>query len=147
MPLHVSSTCAHHQEVKITLHSLWYHHTYRCDTRGCVMQFWLPDDEYMCSKHVEAGNKLIVKQILCIKLVKYWNKYTEMHGQQNVRIKKQVIFCPHRANILNVTLCRSAWGLMFRNLICFWTDFFMLFPKIQPISPIIPFFWDNWSKL
>ena len=26
MPLHVSSTCAHHQEVKIVLHSLWYHH-------------------------------------------------------------------------------------------------------------------------
>jgi len=26
-----------------------------------------------------------VKQILCIKLVKYWNKYTEMHGQQNVK--------------------------------------------------------------
>jgi len=29
MPLHVSSTCAHHQEVKIVLHSLWYHHTSR----------------------------------------------------------------------------------------------------------------------
>ena len=29
MPLHVSSTCAHHQEVKIALHSLWYHHSYR----------------------------------------------------------------------------------------------------------------------
>ena len=27
MPLHVSRTCAHHQEVKIVLHSLWYHHT------------------------------------------------------------------------------------------------------------------------
>jgi len=27
MPLHVSSTCAHRQEVKIALHSLWYHHT------------------------------------------------------------------------------------------------------------------------
>jgi len=27
MPLHVLSTCAHHQEVKIALHSLWYHHT------------------------------------------------------------------------------------------------------------------------
>jgi len=26
MPLHVSSTCAHHQEVKVALHSLWYHH-------------------------------------------------------------------------------------------------------------------------
>ena len=27
MPLHVFSTRAHHQEVKIALHSLWYHHT------------------------------------------------------------------------------------------------------------------------
>jgi len=48
MPLHVSSTYAHHQQVKIVLHSIWYHHTYRwyetatyrCDdTRGCIMQF------------------------------------------------------------------------------------------------------------
>ena len=51
--------CAHHQEVKILLYSLWYHHTYRwtsgaqvergpvhgtatyrCDdTRGCIIQF------------------------------------------------------------------------------------------------------------
>jgi len=66
MPLHVSSTYAHHQEVRIALHSLWYHHTYRCDdARGCVMQFWPPDDEHMCSKHVEAWNKLIVKQKFC----------------------------------------------------------------------------------
>ena len=66
MPLHVSRTCAHRQEVKIALHSLWYHHTYRCDdTRGCVMQFWPPDDEQMCSKHVETWNKLIVKQKFC----------------------------------------------------------------------------------
>ena len=27
MPLHVSSTCARRQEVKIVLYSLWYHHT------------------------------------------------------------------------------------------------------------------------
>ena len=27
MPLHVSRTCAHRQEVKIVPHSLWYHHT------------------------------------------------------------------------------------------------------------------------
>ena len=27
MPLHVSSTCAHRQEVKIVLYSLWNHHT------------------------------------------------------------------------------------------------------------------------
>ena len=66
MPLHVSSICAHHHEDKITLHRLWYHHTYSCDdTRGCVIQFWPPDDEHMCSKHVEAWNKLIVKQKVC----------------------------------------------------------------------------------
>jgi len=41
MPLHVSNTCTHHQEVKIVLYSLWYHHTYRRDdTRDCVMQFY-----------------------------------------------------------------------------------------------------------
>jgi len=45
---------------------LWYHHTYRCDdTRVCVIQFWPPDDEHMCSKHIEAWNKLTVKQKFC----------------------------------------------------------------------------------
>jgi hypothetical protein len=39
IPLHVSRTCVHHPEGKIALHSLWYHHTYRCP------------------KHVEACNK------------------------------------------------------------------------------------------
>jgi len=29
------------------------------DTRGCVMQFWPPDDEHMCSKHVDAWNKTL----------------------------------------------------------------------------------------
>jgi len=50
--------------------------TYRCDdTRGCVRQFWLPDDEHMCSKYVEAWYKLTVTKILCIKLANYWDKY------------------------------------------------------------------------
>ena len=36
--------------------------TYRCDdTKGCIIQFWTPDDEHMCSKHVEAWNKGIIK--------------------------------------------------------------------------------------
>jgi len=26
--------CAHHQEVKIALHSLWYHHTYSWPSRA-----------------------------------------------------------------------------------------------------------------
>ena len=91
MPIHVSSTCVHHQDVKIALQSLWYHQTYRWPSRaqverglqsslnlckrrppiglmipgGFVMQFWPPDDEYVCSKHVEVWNKLIVKQKFC----------------------------------------------------------------------------------
>ena len=44
--------------------------TYMCDdTRDGIIQFWPPDDEPVCSKHVEAWNKLIVKQILCINVV------------------------------------------------------------------------------
>jgi len=39
--------------------------TYRCDgTRGCVTQFWRPD-KHMCSKLVEAWNKLTEKQKFC----------------------------------------------------------------------------------
>jgi hypothetical protein len=36
--------------------------TYRCDdTRDCIIQFCPSDDEHLCSKHVEAWNKLIIK--------------------------------------------------------------------------------------
>ena len=29
--------------------------TNRCDdTKDCIIQFWSPDDEHLCSKHVEA---------------------------------------------------------------------------------------------
>ena len=32
--------CAHRQEVKIVLYSLWYQHTYRCDdTRCSIIKF------------------------------------------------------------------------------------------------------------
>ena len=40
--------------------------TYRCDdTRCCIVQFWPPDDEHICSKHIQAWNKLTVKQKFC----------------------------------------------------------------------------------
>ena len=62
------------------------YHTYRCDdTRGCVMQFWPPDDEHMRSEHVEAWNKLIVKQNFCTyswlitEIKKYVAQYTLSH--------------------------------------------------------------------
>jgi len=38
MPPHVSSTCAHRQEVKIVLYSLWYHHTYRWPSRATPLR-------------------------------------------------------------------------------------------------------------
>jgi hypothetical protein len=97
MPLHVSNTCAHHHEVKIALHCLWYHQTETSEWskitktqfykyEQIVVNFWTPIMSTWCSKHVEAWNKLTVKQkILCIKFVNYWDKYTEMHGQQNVK--------------------------------------------------------------
>jgi len=49
-------TRAHHQEAKIALHSLRYHHTYRWPSRV--------RDGHMCSKHVEAWNKNL-----------FWNKF------------------------------------------------------------------------
>ena len=54
MPLHVSSTCAHQQEVKIALHCLWYHHTYRWPSGAQVERVPSQPDEHMCSKHIEA---------------------------------------------------------------------------------------------
>jgi len=64
MPLHVSSTRALRQEGKMDgMHA--FHPvlsqpvhgtaTYKCDdTRGCIVQFCPPDEEHVCSKHVEA---------------------------------------------------------------------------------------------
>ena len=57
---HVSSTRVQRQEAKIAFHPVLSQPvrgtaTYRRDdTRGCIVQFWPPDDEYVCSKHVEA---------------------------------------------------------------------------------------------
>jgi len=67
MPLHVSSTmCSSSGGQNCTIQPLVpigvmipqpVHGTttYRCDdTRDCIVQYWPPDDEHMCSKHVEA---------------------------------------------------------------------------------------------
>jgi len=43
-----------------------------------------PDDEHMCSKHVVAWNKLIIKFSASSWLILI-NKYIEMHGQQNIK--------------------------------------------------------------
>ena len=54
-----ASTCFEHHVLIVWRSKLYYTVsgiiTYRCDdTRGCIVQFCPPDDEHMCSKHVEA---------------------------------------------------------------------------------------------
>jgi len=45
--------CANHQEVKIVLYSIWYHHTCRwpsdapVERRRVFSWFWPPDDEHI----------------------------------------------------------------------------------------------------
>ena len=83
---------------------------FQCDdNRGCVMQFWPPYDEHMCLKHVEAWNKLIAyckTKILCIKLVNYWDKYTEMHGQQNIKICYKYVLILYKQFMNISTKCK-----------------------------------------
>jgi len=57
MPLHVSSTCAHHQEVRIVLHSLWYHHTYKYWDK--FTHTFLPLIGECLSVHLEGSRKTI----------------------------------------------------------------------------------------
>ena len=58
--------------------------TYRCDgTRGCLIQFCPPDDEHMCSKHVEAWNKLIIKFSVSTWLILINKKRTMWHHRNN----------------------------------------------------------------
>ena len=52
--------CAHHQEVKIVLYSIWYRQT--CRWSSYVYYTPLHVSSTQCSKHVEAYNKLITKQ-------------------------------------------------------------------------------------
>ena len=71
MSLFHASTCFEHHVLIVRRAKLYYtvsgiitpigghpvHRTatYMCDDAGdCIVQFWLPDDEHMCSKHVDA---------------------------------------------------------------------------------------------
>jgi len=109
--------CAHHQEVKIALHSHWYHHTYKFDdTRSCVMQFWPLDDEHMCSKHVEAWNKLIVKQKFC---ASSW-LITEINGFitfQNIiccRCSSRYLNCRPPKHVRMNVICANCWFVILK---------------------------------
>ena len=83
--------------------------TYRCDdTRGCVIQFWPPDDEHMCSKHVEAWNKLIVKQKFCASSL--------LNTEINILIILRIYIknCPTRCNTKQSIYYSTSSLYMFR---------------------------------
>jgi hypothetical protein len=53
--------------------------------------------------YIFRAHVLIVKQILCVKLVKYQDKYTEMHGQQKVKkSRKHVVRMLLRTLVCNL---------------------------------------------
>jgi len=84
--------------------------TYRCDdTRDCITQLCPPDDEHMCSKHVEAWNKLNITFSASSWLILI-NKYIEMHGQQNIKICSLIFI---------VSPCISIYLLVFTNVCTF----------------------------
>jgi hypothetical protein len=71
-PLHVSSTCAHHQEVKIALRSLWYHHTYRWPSRAQVER-GLPWNKFCSSSWLNTEiNKFGSITFFFLKLCQLW---------------------------------------------------------------------------
>ena len=93
-------------------------HTYRCDdTRDCIVQFCPPDDEHICSKHVEAWSKLIIIFSATSWLI-LRNKYIEMHGHQNIKktlhvsdsssVHHQEFFTVHTAKVYVIQVLLTA---------------------------------------
>ena len=80
--------------------------TYMCDdTRGCVMQFLPPDDEHMCSKHVEAWNKLIFKTKFCASS-RLITEIKTLHVSDSSSVHHQEFFTVNTATVyvIQVTL-------------------------------------------
>jgi len=69
MSLHVSSKCALHQEFKIALHSLWYHHTETSElSKITKIQFYKYEQivvKYMCEFFGCVYCVLLTTNMLC----------------------------------------------------------------------------------
>jgi len=60
MPLHISSTYAHHQEVKIVLYNLWYHRTETSEwSKITKIQFYQLLNKNYCKTKFCASSWLI----------------------------------------------------------------------------------------
>ena len=99
---------------------------FQCDdTRGCIVQFWPPDDKHTCSKHVDAWNKLILKfsassrLILINKLRCYLWRQSCTGRKGEFLLKNRMClnrtpinisytkFCPRLIPLLSLRLCDS----------------------------------------
>ena len=75
------------------------------------MQFWPPDDEHMCSKHLEVWNKLNVKQKFC---ASSW-LITEINLQS-------VTNCMGYIHIDKLTLqVYGLWESAYNQPVCVWS--------------------------
>jgi len=85
MPLHVSSTYAYHQEVKIALHSLWYHHTETSEwSKITKIQFYKYEQivvKFMCEFFgcdycvLRTVNMLFHVEVMLIQLLNLLERY------------------------------------------------------------------------
>jgi len=97
MPLHVSSTCAHHQEVKIALHNLWYYHTETSEwSKFTKIQYYKYEQivvKFMCEFFGCYYCLLLIISMLChvevifmlMFMVFYSSTIIMMHGPINIR--------------------------------------------------------------
>jgi len=92
MPLHVSSTCAHHQEVKIALHSLWYHHTETSE--------WSKITKIQFYKYEQIVVKFTCEFFRC--------DYSKSRFQEHIQYIKNND--PHSAYALHILNCRHEYG-------------------------------------
>ena len=96
-----------------------YHHIYRCDnTRGCIMQFWPPDYEYMCLKHVEAWNNTYCKTNFVHKVGFPSMLWSTLHQNENIRNKNlksfwnEYIICPSSSRVFPYLGSRTQKNIM-----------------------------------
>jgi len=83
-----------------------------------------------------------MKQILCIKLVKYWDKYAGMHGQQNVKIFASLLEQREFIMVVIVYYCVFFVFLLFFFLVisfffmCFFFQAFLLSWADKPANSL-----------
>ena len=114
---------------------------FQCDdTRDCIIQFCTPDDEHMCSKHVEAWNKLITKFSASSWLILI-NKYIEMHVQQNIKI---VLVASSWSSTMFIQMMHGQTHIKYNKILMIifqhsWIIYFHIFQNYYK-----KIFWKTW---